>query len=118
MIASLIARLEAATGPDRELDLDLWWACKANNPTGAPMDADYKALNLAMNDAPRYTASIDAAQTLVPEGMKWSVGSWSDNFATVGKDSLGKDAVNICIEPAPSPPIALCIAALKARGVG
>lgn len=62
-MTDLIEALEKATGPSRELDLELWWACKANH-SGQPMDADYKAQNLKLNDAPRYTSSIDAALTL------------------------------------------------------
>ncbi len=65
--ADLIARLEAATGPSRELDLELWWACKANHSGKHPMEPAYKAQCLKQNDAPRYTFSIDAALSLVPD---------------------------------------------------
>ncbi len=108
-----IERLEALTGPDREVDLELWWACKANNSSGLPMDPDYKAHNLKMNDAPAYTASIDAALTLVPQG-------WS--FALFGKREvidcelfLRNTNTVVSVHDAVSEPIALCIAALKAK---
>ena len=62
---TLIDKLSALTGPDREVDLDLWWECKANRGSAQqPMPDDYRKSNLRMNDAPRYTASIDAAMTL------------------------------------------------------
>lgn len=121
---SLIQRLEALTGPDREVDLELWWACKANNSSGLPMDPDYKAHNLKMNDAPRYTSSIDAALTLVMDGMCYSLGlmtvkipkgDWGlseFSWARVHKiDRLGE-----CVEHK-NQAIALCLASLKARGV-
>lgn len=63
-IDSLIGKLEQATGPDRELDLECWWWGKANHDGTQPMDPQYKAANLRMNDAPRYTASLDSALTL------------------------------------------------------
>lgn len=62
-IPDLIRRLEAADGSSRELDLEIWWWGKATH-SGQPMDADYKRANLQMDDAPRYTASVDSALTL------------------------------------------------------
>ena len=68
----LAGRCEQAFGADRELDLDCWWWGKANGvSTKQPMLEDYRQSNLRMNDAPRYTSSIDAALTLVPDGGRW-----------------------------------------------
>lgn len=72
-LRELIEALEKATGPSRELDLELWWWCKASH-SGQPMESDYKAHNLKMDDAPRYTSSLEAAITLVPEAANcWGV---------------------------------------------
>lgn len=61
-MTDLINRLERADGPDRELD----WAIHIRNGLlGVGMYGDH----------PHYTASIDAALMLVPEGWKWAVTS-------------------------------------------
>lgn len=53
-IDDLIHRLEAAAGPDRRIDVDIWeWLDVPMPDDGWP---------------PRYTASIDVALTLVPNG--------------------------------------------------
>ena len=94
-MTELITRLEALTGPDREVDLHMMRYVE--NIGGDPA----KALH--------YTASLDAAMTLVPEGCdKWAVSG--RNAATVGKDRQP-----IRWSYAATPAIALCIAALKAR---
>ncbi len=98
----IIEALEAAVGPDRSID---------------GMIAH--AVNLHMPDDPegwplRYTESIDAAMTLVPEGMEKD---FTDLYG-VARVSVGINA-----EPGPfygtheggSLAIALCIAALRAR---
>ena len=64
-MTSLADRIEALQGPDREVDLDIWWERKANRGSAnQPMPEDYRQSNLRMNDAPRYTASLDAAMTI------------------------------------------------------
>jgi hypothetical protein len=55
MRADLSCRVEAATGPDRELDA-LINDIAGRHPT-----------------MPAYTASLDAAITLVPEGWHWAL---------------------------------------------
>ena len=74
----LIARVEAATGPDRELDADI-------QDIIDPADGDRIASGFCVPShgitrtrrdwlkhiAKRYTASIDSALTLVPEGWEW-----------------------------------------------
>lgn len=61
-----------------------------------------------------YTTSLDAALTLVPEGLKLlQLGEWSDGwYAQVGphhKQRAWK------VDQIQTPALALCIAALKAR---
>lgn len=109
----LILRLEKATGPDREIDLAIGhWLWRITN-AGKPWECfDYGT------DGPnrKFTNSIDAALTLVPEGHVVSIRSYSDgswrasvrNLSDVaGQSMLGGEK--------PIAAIALCIAALKAR---
>ena len=107
----LIERLEKATGPDRSLDGEiariLGWSQERVEWAGHN-DIHWKSPNGNLSgEPPYYTRDLDAAQSVVPRDMLWSVGTWSDNFATVGPE--------INVDTAPSPAIALCIAALKAR---
>jgi hypothetical protein len=118
----LIAKLEAATKGSRELDLDLWWECKANRgSSNSPMPEDYRRSNLKMNDAPRYTTSLDAAMTLVPEGWSIGLGDLRSYNPIIWRAHL-RDHNNPSASTrdwkeghAPTPALALCIAALKAR---
>lgn len=111
--AALIERLQALTEPDRECDLELWWWCKASHSWLCPMDSDYKAHNLKMDDAPRYTASLDAALTLVPDGMDEEIKrarhrkGWRVNLWLPEHVGYSADATSLAIT--------ICIAALKAR---
>ena len=89
-LLELIAKLEKASGPDRELDY---------------LIAD--AFKWRQSIIPSFTLSLDAALALVPEGEEWSVTSLYDrygatcaNFAADFKGTTG--------------PVALCIAATKA----
>jgi len=102
-IAELIERLEKATGPDHGLDREIesyFW------------DSPHPQWK---SDAglPRYTSSIDAALTLVPEGWRTASveerfvgGEWLWSLKSCGVYAWG---VHRCTA------IALCIAALKAR---
>ena len=144
--AALIARLEKATGPDRELDCAIA-VHPAAPPAGvqkgcdvptllgpnvfgisgvdehAPVDSDvFQYIPMTVADAlsiPRYTASIDDALTLVPPEC-WGEIAWSgvlgvkENprtfpIVTLGPGEAGTETQATTI------PIALCIAALKAR---
>lgn len=60
----LIERLEAASGPDRMIDQDIQHELKR---------CRYNADDDTCDDyrAPRYTESVDAALTLVPEDWRW-----------------------------------------------
>jgi hypothetical protein len=108
-LLELAERCEAASGPDIDLERDIVSAIAGRRASGP----------LVMEQ--RYTASIDAARTLVPEGIGWwfSAGQTRDgneSFAYViditGKlhfragDPHGKVA---------NPALALCAAALRAR---
>lgn len=104
-LLELAARVEAATGPDRELD----WAIA---------DAvGFKGSIHKRTIEPFYTKSLDAAMTLVPEGWRVSdftqweneSGAWSIMLLRVGHKHQAKDA------DAKTGPLAICAAALKAR---
>ena len=122
----LIAALEKATGPDRELDFWIWWHAMAWHEIGALPDDDYVQSNLKYNYGPRLTGSLDAALMLVPEGWDWECTKFSDNSYRATVSLVGKgfhaapektfDSCTALGFESCSPAIALCIAALKARG--
>jgi hypothetical protein len=118
----LAERCEAATGPDRELDIailthpafgyrdvfedgrlfdrgnDGYWSLEGDEKNG-PL--------------PSPTASLDAAMTLVPEGWEWAVGM-VEGKRIAGCRQPGPGAPCPEIEAA-TPALALCAAALRAR---
>ena len=105
-MVELIEGLEAAAGPSTKLDEMIVVALSGQDP----MDFD------GPWDAPAYTASLDAAMTLIPEGADWM----ADNFdgphdrrctATIYAGGPGHEASGS------SPALALCIAALRARAL-
>lgn len=138
-LEKLVERLEGLTGPDQATDCDIFRAI------GAPLPQEFlgRAIKLEFNEAehcfvmpigdqrirytpPCYTASIDSALTLVPEGW-WVVrlgelrteiwkrndrheptGGWLAVLQHVNGGRLIESAANGLT-------IALCIAALRAR---
>ena len=124
-LEQLIAALEAATGPSRELDLAICRVALNSEPLGhaAGMD-DSLLLMQRVGLYPRYTSSLDAALMLVPEG--WASGSIAEERRVIGYVHNNQPAfigVGARDNPAkiwhevrhPVRAIALCIAALKAR---
>ena len=96
-LAALIERVEQATGPDLELD--------------AAIVASLKLYIIAlMSGVPHYTASIDAAVSLVPEGWVWVVGNMG-NAHVYEERTAGKSVT----AEAATPALALTAAALRAR---
>jgi hypothetical protein len=111
----LIARLEAATWPDRTLDAYIKAAAEGFDPTGKTLIEVKTFTGAAHELVPAYTASIDAALTLVPEGADVEV-YFSPRekphrrgcvVLTIGRQAYEAHAV--------TPALALCIAALRAR---
>jgi hypothetical protein len=91
-LIALAERCEQAAGPDRELDFAI--AAGVGWPDSP---------NLHQH-ARRYTESLDAAVTLVPQGCGWMI---MGNAAKVGRlPSRGATS-----------PLALCAAALRARAI-
>lgn len=124
-LSDLIARLEAAKEGSRELDAliftevfeaelrpwsptrrvrTLWWF-KRNSE---------QVLRYGKDSHPHYTTSLDAALTLVPENMRIElIGSGSAWRCEVRHFTAYERVAEYF--GAPTPALALCIAALKAR---
>jgi hypothetical protein len=123
---NLIAHLEKATGPDRDLDAKIWRAVdpeavmekcgfrglKYAGHIYAPNEKTEYIMTMAAMRAPVFTASIDAALTLVPVGKDWHI-EMCDGCALA---AIG-ERIDIAFEPHKVPAVALCIAALKSRSV-
>ena len=111
-LLKLAASCEQARGPDRELDAAI---CKAlgwktwERTDGKPWEA--QNIERGWFNMPAFTASLDAAMTLVPEG--WSVAlhahSENENRACVYY-GLAAETFSYAATPA----LALCAAALRA----
>lgn len=128
----LSERVEAATGPDRELDAEI--AVAVSGDVGAIVVPPYERFLFShkpgwwrdgtnkSHSAPSYTASLDAALTLMPSDAFWRLGHDGDGAdpsefrAQVLVPTLGSiDAHGAAF--AATPALALCAAALKARGL-
>lgn len=123
-IDALIARLEDATGPDRELDALLAVAsgqfCHIYRTVAGCFV--YRADEQGGQRAPYFTASIDAALMLVPEGCFPSLaknvrsGVWRAWVATVSCDKWNRPKYNTKdAAEAPTPALAICIASLRVK---
>lgn len=126
MTAELIARLESADGPSRELDcliaaaVDWQIECATITPANAIkafgldwMVESADLYNSIFNQLPRYTTSIDAAMTLVPECHFWSICMKGETTGYSACCQERGDALEW--HDAATPALALAAAALKAR---
>lgn len=140
--SDLIAALRAAAGPDRKLDAEI--ACAVRHlPEKAPdwlkrWGADFAPISYkgadpgqiaAMHNdgtpginwtSPRYTASIDAALTLLPDELWWLFGKGKIRedeplYGVRVFNPVDFEYVIAEAEHATSIAIALCVAALEAR---
>ena len=104
---ALALRCEQATRADRELDAAIYIvAVRGESPSDFrinPQFADY---------IPKYTDSLDAALTLVPEGAHVDVGKQT-GWPTTNRCFAEVDFVQVWV--AATPALALCAAALRAR---
>lgn len=120
-LLALAARVEGAEGPSRELDGGIWRAVNGYQAVdGFHCDGVWHRLNpkdaAAFDLPPAYTASLDAALALVPEGFE----------ATITVRPPGRVSSAICYGPgsrsrvrdAATPALALTAAALRARAEG
>lgn len=105
MSSDLADRCEAASGADRAIDYDI------AHLTGDHFRNDGKA--------PTYTASIDAALTLLKPNEFWRVGNDGDgpdpsSFRATISDTDG-EWIDWHYGTAATPALALCAAALRAK---
>ena len=112
-MTNLSERVMSLSGPDREVDWQIaeslgWTRRQVGQVMAyyAPNDAIMKA------GPPKWTASIDAAMTLVPEGWGFKLRRWAAGRACAGVyPPEGADDWR----EAATPVLALCAAALLAR---
>lgn len=100
--AGLVQRVEDASGPDRELDARVHQALGYRDQQWA--------------EAPEYTASLDAAMSLVPKGWRFSVSDYVSpgcHAAVTSMDGPGEGFAR-----AATPARALVAACLRARTQG
>lgn len=120
-VSDLIAKLSAATGPSRELDAEIavvvnggeivWKQTRytmEQHPARRYASAQHIG-GYGFDHVPEYTASLDAALTLVPDEYDWVIGKTNSGLTVYAK--VGPNIE----EFADTPALALCIAALKAR---
>lgn len=106
-LTDLAARIEGLTGPDQHVDQIIWIVTDPRNGGGVFCD-----VFLPERDSvpiPAYTASLDAAMTLVPEGCSWTIQRNRNALATFASCGPNTDAY------AATPALALCAAALRAQ---
>lgn len=128
----LIAKLESASEGSRELDAEISLAVEAGELvwrqtryTGEQYPAIKRAREnyiggFAFEHVPHYTTSLDAALTLVPEGLYWIVGHGKTSpnelpFGAIISTPLPHREERGGAEHNASAALALCIASLKAR---
>jgi hypothetical protein len=125
-LVALAERVEKASGPDRELDRDIW-------ETVLPVSFSYAyhqhlgmvAKSLAQDEqgriarartiavSPKYTASLDSAMTLVPEGVRFILDS-DGCHCRITKPSDKRWPWNGYAGLAATPTLALTAASLRA----
>lgn len=116
-LAERCERCERAEGADRELDLRIEAAV---NPEYDGLDEAYARFLTQYGKHPKYTASLDAAMSLVPEGWDWSAGTATvEGFRPAYAEASPQTQpfpveMDISAEAA-TPALALVAAALRAR---
>lgn len=119
VLLALAERAKAATGPDRELDHAISLHVKNKGRTGSfpTAEAWLAAANSQNWGSCRYTASLDAAMTLVPEACEWA--RWSPGSMVVllppQPDDDEKAWARTFESRGATPALALTAAALRAH---
>lgn len=128
----LADRLEAATGPDRELDKEMHKLfCEVpelapkNHSYGWREEKTYWWCDIGEDQRTprktitpkRYTSSIDAAMTLVPDGWETAIylGGVNANVQMETEEMRQKMGFFPIDATAVTPALAICVAALRAR---
>lgn len=120
-LSTLIQRLEEADGPSRELDAEIAISLVPDSRSIADKDCErgcyWEQLSFgqSLRTSPEFTASIDAALTLVPEGWTRDVDATAPECGidVALHPPVGEPAVGTHTDEA----IATCIAALKAHAL-
>lgn len=134
LLMDLADRVEKASGPDRELDFAIFralhpeyagpeWKEFGGGLRHAMDSSDMRCLPPPNVTPSRWTASLEAALSLVPEGWAWAVygGAREEIVATAYRVPNGGRlpwpdwVTDIC---AATPALALCAAALRALASG
>lgn len=110
---TLIERLEGAEGPSRELDAEIE-ALFTDERGNRPLKFFFNQVQSGHRRPPRFSSSIDAALTLVPEGWEWRLDNDTSGECAPYRFGMGQ---NMDCEAA-TPALAICIASLRARGQG
>lgn len=127
----LAEMVEGLTGPDREV------GCLIFQAIGAPVPFQFASKLVALSfdeveqcyfapigdmrvryEPPAYTASIDVAMTLVPEGLSFEVrssGTGDKGQATIWNPLKAVGQQEWRVTGCKTPALALCAAALRAR---
>lgn len=124
----LIERIEAASGPDREIDCAIGVAIGRfftlpPKWEGGPVGYGYRGADGEERHpghggdqlVPRYTESVDAALTLVPEGRSWELTQVVSEGISIAFIWNMFEAGEGDSAEAATPALALCAAALKSR---
>jgi hypothetical protein len=117
-LIALAERVEALDGPDREVDRLI---CPLqgirSKDEGHSLGRCYYDANGHGVPLPAYTASLDAAMTLVPEGWEWTISAYADGaIATCAPAAKAHPTILVGDgENALLPALALTAAALRAR---
>jgi len=136
-LIALAERVEKLEGGDREVDAMIAWTLHwrwdgwdeddlkiEDRPLEYVIERIKRGHNSIWINIPRYTASLDAAMTLVPKGHVFTVSDWwmegdgrAAHFADCGDGGKLRDADDTEIHQAwaKSNPLALTAAALRAR---
>ncbi len=117
-LASLIAELERATGPDPMLDHRITMAIEGwrNLGGGWREFADGRREQWDCMRSPKpYTSSIDAALTLIPEGSGWTLEPDMVWVRWMGANDVEEAQAGFRARGGSCTALALCIACLKAR---
>lgn len=110
--SDLIARVEALEGPDREVDALIAKTVGRDNRQILRHEFGRAPVVETIADAPpHYTASLDAARSLVPHGWRVTHAYWDHKRAHF---TLAKDRQFVHGDGS-RPEHALCIAALRAQ---
>lgn len=134
---ALAERVEKLSGPCRETDAHIWCALNGKRYMGHNRAYGSEETQIEFTEPPkrtrrvsggrglphaaRWTASIDAAMTLVPEDSFWRVGHDGDGpdpamfKAVVSVQKEGEIAISFRMATAETAALALCSAALRAR---